>query len=565
MLRELSVQNLATVEDVRIELEPGMLAWTGETGAGKSLLLSALELVLGAKASSQLVRAGKAEARAAAVFEVESPGLRKRVEEILGGSLEDPELILVRRITSHGRGSCHANGMPVTNTVLKRLGACLIDIQGQREGQALLDPDHQRRLVDSYGRHESLLNAYQEARSTHEQLRKRRLKLLASLAERARERDLLEFEQTELTALSPRLGEHDELLSDAHSLSHSESFRLAANEAYSLLYEGKGSAQERLAQVARKLSPLFQAIPALASVAADLDRMTEESRDIARQIRLYADRIERDPHRLEELEERLALYRKLSNRFRCTPDQLEAKQQEVATRLSRIEQDNSDLGGLDAALKGSWRALQTAAEELTSARVKICADLAGSIGGQLKSLSLSEARISILVETSPLGDDSSSPAPPDFGADHVEFLFAPNPGEPPRPLRKIASGGELSRVTLAVRSVLAKVDDLPTLIFDEIDTGVGGRLGAMLGKVLHQLSKDRQVLCITHLPQLACHARHQWVVRKQTRRGQTHTTIRRLDESERVAELAAMMRGEGAKDSTRQEALAMLAEAHAVR
>jgi len=565
VLRELSVQNLATVEDVRIELEPGMLAWTGETGAGKSLLLSALELVLGAKASSQLVRAGKTEARAAAVFELTSPTLRQRVEAILGGKLEDPDLILIRRVSSSGRSQCQANGMPVTNAILKRLGVCLIDIHGQREGQALLEPEHQRRLVDAFGQNEPLLRAYQTARTTHEQLRKRRLKLQNSLEARFRERNLLEFEQSELSTLSPKTGEHDQLIRESHTLAHAETFRQAAKEGYSLLYEAKGSAQERLTQVARRMAPVFQADPELAPLAADLERMADEARDVARQIRAYSDRIDIDPRRLEEIEERLSLYRKFSTRFRCTADELEAKQQEITARLARIEEDDLDLTGLDKALQESWKDLQVASQNLTAARVKVSANLAQSIGGQLSGLSLGNARISIAVEESEFAADPTSPAPPEHGADRLEILFAPNPGEPPRPLRKIASGGELSRVTLAVKSVLAKVDDVPTLIFDEVDTGVGGRLGAVLGRLLNQLAQDRQVLCITHLPQLACHAQHQWIVRKLVRRERSHTTIRKLEESERAAELAAMMRGEGAGDSTRQEALAMLAEAHAVR
>jgi DNA repair protein RecN (Recombination protein N) len=565
VLRELTVQNLATIEDARLELEPGMLVWTGETGAGKSLLLSALGLVLGAKASTDLVRSGKDEARAAAVFELTSQPLRDRVEATLGGPLEDSQLILLRRVGANGRSQSHVNGMPVTNTTLRRLGECLIDIQGQHEGQALLEPEHQLRLVDAYGRLESEVATYREAREAHEALRKRRLALLETAEHRRRERDLLQFELDELVAVSPRSGEFDTLLNEAHRLAHADSFREATRAGYLLLNESEGSAQERLTQAARRIAPAAEVEPELAAVAADLRRLAEETRELARQLYHASERIDDDPRRLEQVEERLALYRKLATRFRCTPDDLEAKRQAVAEQLGRLEQDDTDQAGLHASLVRSWSVLREAAGQLSDARNRVGSGLARAIQAQFKGLNLGQARISVAVEAPELGDDPTSPAPPEHGAERLEILFAPNPGEPPRPLRKIASGGELSRVTLAVKTVLADFDEVPTVIFDEVDSGVGGRLGAVLGRLLKGLARRRQVLCITHLPQLACHARHHWVVRKATRRGRSHTAIHRLEETERVAELAAMLRGETAGESTRREAQAMLAEARAIR
>ncbi len=565
MLRELSVQNLALIEDARVELREGYCAWTGETGAGKSLLLTALGLVLGGKASAELVRDGKDEARAAAVFDLSADDeLRAEVEGILGGPIDDDQLIVTRRIGENGRSSAHANGLPVPVATLKRLAPRLIDVHGQHETQTLLDPDRQRSLLDAYGGLERVVAAYQEARSTHEAIRKRRLALIDAADRRRRERELLEFERDELASAEPKPGEYDDLNREARRLAGAESIREAAAEGFALLYEADRSAQAMIGKVARRLEPLGEAVPELGEAAATLGRLADEAREVAYMLRDLADESGEDPGRLEQLEARLALYRKLSQRFRCEPDGLAARWDEVEDQLATIERDEADLQQLDAPLAEAWAVLREAAEELTEARRKTSQAFAKAVQGHLKDLSLGQAKLQVQVEALPMGDDPTATAPPDGGADRVEIRFAPNPGEPPRPLRKIASGGELSRLTLAIKTVLAGVDRVPTLVFDEIDTGVGGRLGAVLGKKLAALSEHHQLICVTHLPQMASYAMHQWVIRKQTTRGRTRTTIEQLIDHDRIDELAAMLRGDSAAESTKQEALAMLAEAQAV-
>jgi DNA repair protein RecN (Recombination protein N) len=565
VLRELSVQNLALIEDARVDLREGYCAWTGETGAGKSLLLTALGLVLGGKASAELVRDGKDDARAAAVFDLSADAeLRHEVEAILGGPIDDDQLIVTRRIGSNGRSSAHVNGLPVPVATLKRLGPRLIDVHGQHETQTLLDPDRQRSLLDAYGGLERVLAAYQEARSTHEAIRKRRVALIEAADRRRRERELLEFERDELAAADPKPGEYDELNREARRLAGAESIREAAAEGYALLYDADRSAQAMLGKVARRLEPLGEAVPELGEAAATLGRLADEAREVAYMLRDLADETGDNPGRLEQLEARLALYRKLSQRFRCEPDGLAARWDEVEDQLAGIERDEADLQHLDAPLAEAWAALREAAGELTEARRKTSQAFGKAVQGHLKDLSLGQAKLQVQVEALPMGDDPTASAPPEGGADRVEIRFAPNPGEPPRPLRKIASGGELSRLTLAIKTVLAGVDRVPTLVFDEIDTGVGGRLGAVLGKKLAALAEHHQVICVTHLPQMASYAMHQWVIRKQTTRGRTRTTIEELVEHDRVEELAAMLRGDSAAESTKQEALAMLAEAQAV-
>jgi DNA repair protein RecN (Recombination protein N) len=565
VLRELSVQHLALIEDVRVELRDGYCAWTGETGAGKSLLLLGLGLVLGGKASADLVRAGENEARVAAVFEIDQASLRDEVEAILGGPLDDDMLIVTRRVSAQGRSVAHVNGLPVTIGTLQALSDCLVDIRGQSENRALVEPDRQRSLLDAYGHVEPLLAEYQRQRDAHEALRRRRLELIEAAHDRERRRALLQFERDELEAAGPRVSEFDELGREAHRLAHAEQIRDAATEGFDLLYEADHSAQGLLDAVARKLQPLADTIPELADAAANLERLADETREVAYSLRQLGRDWDDDPTRLEEVEARLALYRRLATRYRCTPDELVARQAETEAQLAALDQDDADLQGLEAPLADAWNNLKQAARALSAARAKTCKAFSKAIQGRFKTLGLDGAKLAIDVETHPLGDDPTAPPPPESGIDRVEMLFSPNAGEPPRPLRKIASGGELSRVMLAVTTVLAEADRVPTLVFDEIDSGVGGRLGAVLGRTLAELGRHHQIICVTHLPQVASFARHQWVIRKAVERGRTRTTVTPLDESDRVDELAAMLRGASAAEGTRQEALAMLLEAQAAQ
>lgn len=563
MLRELSVQNLALIEDVHVELDSGFSVWTGETGAGKSLLLAALGLTLGAKAGAELVREGKNEGRASAVFQIVEPTLRPAVEAILNSSIEDQELIIHRRISAQGRGGAYVNGMPVTISTLRALGERLVDLHGQHENQAILQPDRQRELLDAYGGLDDLIATYRAARERHETLRRRKTALVKAVEGRERERALLEFEKEELKAADPRFGEYDELTTEARRLARREQLRSAAADGFMTLYEADRSAQELIARVARRLRSLIDPEAELARAADDLDRLAEEVRDVAHLLRDFERGDDLDPSKIEEIEARLALYRRLSGRFRCAPDELSAKAAEIEAKLDDLERDETDLRELDEPLLKAWKEVRDASIALSAARRSRCAAFANAAQIQLKDLGLVDALLSVEIESAPLSDDPMTSAPSGDGADRIEIVFAANPGEVPRPLRKAASGGELSRVTLAIKTVLAEVDRLPTLIFDEIDAGVGGRLGAVLGRKLAELARTRQVVCVTHLPQLACHAARHWAVRKQTAEGRTRTTIDRLDSEERIAELAAMIRGASAAEGTRREALAMLAEAEA--
>ena len=565
MLRELSVQNLALIEDARIDLRPGYCSWTGETGAGKSLLLTALGLVLGGKASSDLIRTGKDEARAAVAIDLGDPDLRDDLEAILGGAIDDDQLILTRRVATTGRSAAHANGLPVPISTLKALGERLIDIHGQHASRALLDPDHQRHLLDAFGAVESTLAAFRQARDHHKSLLDRRNALIHAAADRERERALLVFESEELLAAAPIVGEHDDLTREAHRLGNAEQVRTAAQSGFALLYESDRSAQGLLEKVARMLAPLSEAVPEFADASADLERIADEAREIAYALRRFGQNWDDDPERLEAVETRLALYRRLATRYRCDPDQLAERLESSTRQLAALETASADLAALDAPIGLAWAEVIRSAAVLTAARQQVCDRFSRAVGGHLKPLGLGDAHFAVDLATHPIADDPGLAAAPEAGFDRIEIQFAPNTGEPARPLRKVASGGELSRVMLAVKLALATADRVPTLVFDEIDTGVGGRLGAAIGRKLAELAEHHQVICVTHLPQVASYADHQWIIRKETNRGRTQTTINPLDESGRVDEIAAMLRGDSATAGTRQEAVLMLAEARVPR
>ena len=565
MLRELSVQNLALIEDARIDLRPGYCSWTGETGAGKSLLLTALGLVLGGKASADLVRDGRDEARAAVAVDLGDPTLRADLEAILGGPVDDDHLILTRRVAASGRTSAHANGLPVPIATLRALGERLIDIHGQHESRALLDPDRQRHLLDAFGGAEPALASYKKARTAHAGLLDRRRALVRDAEARERERALLTFEAEELAAAAPRTGEHDDLAREAHRLANAEQVRTAAQSGYAVLYESDRSAQGLLEKIARSLAPLADAVPEFADAGADLERLADEVREIAYALRRFGQAWDDDPERLEEVETRLATYRRLAGRYRCTPDELAARLDATIGKLAALDIAAADLAALDAPLAAAWDEVQQAGKALTAARRKASQGFARAVQAHLKALGLGEARLTVDLATADPAADPGAGHAPEAGFDRVEVLFAPNVGEPAKPLRKAASGGELSRVMLAVKTALAAADRVPTLVFDEIDTGVGGRLGAGIGRKLAELAQHHQVICVTHLPQVASYADHQWIIRKRTEAGRTRTTIEPLDEPGRVAEIAAMLRGDSATDGTRQEAVLMLAEARVAR
>jgi DNA repair protein RecN (Recombination protein N) len=558
MLRELAVQNLALIEDVRVELQGGFCAWTGETGAGKSLLLGALGLLLGERGSVDLIRAGTDEVRVTGRFELDSDALRSEVAELLGGPAEEDEVILSRRFSRSGRSHAYVNDQPAAVGTLRQLGNLLVDVHGQRESESLLQPAFQMDLLDAYGRLDRPRQAYLDLADQVRGLRRRLNELLAQRERRQRELSLLRFEREELDSAAPFAGELADLGRERERLGHARNLQEFATSGYARLYEADGSVVEQLG----KLYKEGQAWAALDSELADVVRRMEglqiDVQDIARILDKLGQRWEADPERLAAVEQRVQMLKHLESKYRKTIDELIVYRSGLDEQEAKLQRDEDDLETIERDLSDAFVRLRAAATELSKGRAKVARRLAVETQKQLAELGMGDARLTADLRPVPLGDDILSAEVPARGADQLELMLAANPGESALPLRKVASGGELSRTMLALKTVLAGHDRPGTLVFDEIDANVGGRLGDVLGQKLAALGRAHQVICVTHLPQVASYASSHWTVRKAKRGGRTVTQVTILEGPDRLEELASMLRGEARGETTRKEAAAML-------
>jgi DNA repair protein RecN (Recombination protein N) len=567
MLRELAVQNLALIEDVRVELHPGFCAWTGETGAGKSLLLGALGLLLGERGNADLIRTGADELRVTGRFELTRPEQRAAAAEILQSTLEDADLILTRRLGRSGRSSALVNDMPVAVATLKRIGEMLVDVHGQRESYSLLQPSYQLELLDAFGRLGDLRKKYDIAADTVRALRRKFKELSDARANRQRELSLVRFEREELDNAKLQPNELPALSKERDTLVHAQSLALFTGTVAARLTDDDGAVDEVLGRLLKEAAKWANLDPKLLEVSKRLESLRPEIQDLADTCRDLAERFEADPDRLEEVEKRLAFLKKLQSRYGKTPDELIEYRATLDAKEKSLQQQEDDLAGIDGELKTAWAELRKAAGTLSTARAKVAKKLAADAQKHLVDLQMSKAKLDASIEVLALPDDPMAGDVPTHGIDQLDLLLTANPGEPARPLRKVASGGEMSRTMLALKTVLSAHDPVRTLVvFDEIDSNVGGRIGDVMGQKLAALGRSHQVLCVTHLPQVASYAQHQWTIRKTTTAKRTATTITALTTEEaRVEELAMMLRGESRSETTRKEAAEMLKAAEKQR
>jgi len=558
MLRELSVQNLALIEDVRVELQAGFCAWTGETGAGKSLLLGALGLLLGERGSAELLRTGADELRVTGRFDLETPELRREVETALNVPLEENEVILTRRLTRAGRSHAYVNDQPAAVSTLRQVGGLLVDVHGQRENESLLRPAYQLQLLDAFGGLEEPRRAYLQQAEKVRELRRRFAALSAARQQRQRELALIRFEREELDQAALEPGELAEKARERERLAHAQNLQTFAEQAAAQLYDDEGSVVERLGRLHREAQTWAALDPGLEEVVRRLEETQSEVQDVTRTLRKLAQHWEADPEKLEEVEQRLQFLKRLETKYRRGVDDLIVYRVGLDEQETRLQKDEDDLGGIQTELAAEYTKLRTAAAELSKQRKKAAKRLATATQKELADLGMAEARLDAVLEPLPLGDDPTAAEVHAWGAEQLELTLAANPGEPAWPLRKVASGGELSRTMLAIKTVLAGHDRIGTLVFDEIDANVGGRLGDVLGQKLAALGRTHQVVCVTHLPQVASYARWHWTIRKTRRGGRTLTQIQTLQDDDRLEELASMMRGASRGETTRQEAAAML-------
>lgn len=560
MLRELAVQNLAVIEDVRVELRPGFCAWTGETGAGKSLLLGALGLLLGDRGSAELIRTGADELRVTGRFEFAKPDQRAAAEAILNDTLPDDELVITRRLARSGRSTALVNEQPVAVTTLRKLGEILVDVHGQRESYSLLQPAYQLELLDAFGKLTDLRQKYVAAAERVRDLRRRHRALAEARQARQRELALVRFERDELDAANLEAGELPELQKEREKLVHAQSLAAFTATVAARLYDDEGSVVETLGRLLKEAHHWAGLDKKLAEVAARLDALRPEVQDLAETCRDLSERFEADPERLDEIERRVQSLKKLEAKYGRPADELIAYRDSLGAKEADLRKQEDDLSGVEAELRPAFAELKAAADLLSKQRAKVAKKLVGEAQRHLADLQMAKAKLDAILESHPLGADPLAGDVPAFGIDQLEIMLTANPGEPARPLRKVASGGELSRTMLALKTVLAAHDPVRTLVvFDEIDANVGGRLGDVLGQKLAGLGATHQVLCVTHLPQVASYAASHWTIRKQSAGKRTATTIMPLEtDAGRVEELALMLRGESRSDTTRKEAAEML-------
>ena len=552
MLRELSIHDFALVKSLNLEFGEGMTVLTGETGAGKSILLGALGLVLGDRADSGVVRHGCARAEINARFQIDSEAIRDWLRE---QELDDDEgeCLLRRTIGSDGRSRGYINGRPTPIQLLRELGDQLVDLHGQHAHQSLLKAAIQRQLVDDYAGHGQLLSETEQAYQHWKALNGSYEQLRQASQERESRIDFLRFQVQELEALELSTDELAGLDEEHARLANSHKLQEGAQQAiYRLENDDNPTVINLLEQALRELQELQGIDPALASATELLEGATIQSREALSEIRHYVDSVEHDPQRLEAIEQRLGDIHNLARKHHCDPEQLTETLQAMGTELAELESAEERLEGMQEAIQQALDSYFKLAAKLTASRQKAAKALGERVTDNMQTLGMKGGLFQVALEA----QEAGTPAP--HGMERISFMVSANPGQPLRPLNKVASGGELSRISLAIQVIAAGERLIPTQIFDEVDVGVGGGVAEMVGRQLHELARSRQVFCITHQPQVASQGRQHYQISKTTKGNETWTEVEILDEDARVDEVARMLGGMTITEQTRSHAREML-------
>jgi DNA repair protein RecN (Recombination protein N) len=555
MLSLLRVKNYAVIDEVELELAPGFSVLTGETGAGKSILVDALGLVLGDRADAGAVRQGAERAEVSAVFDC--PAGHASLAWLRDHGLDDGDSCTLRRtISAEGRSRAFVNGQPVTLQDLKSLGGLLIDIHGQHEHQSLLEGASQRALLDAHGKLEDqaarVANAYRDWQELAAALETRR----NSSADRAAQLELLRFQAGELEALGLTPAEPAELRAERDRLANTDRLIGGVGTALDALTESdEGTAYSAVVRARQELGRLVEHDPELAAPSERLAGIEIELREIESTLSRYRDRIEADPARLEWLESRLARIRSLCRRHGVGDDELPAVLGALEARIEELEGGEESLEELAAKVAKAEQAYFDAAANLSTSRAKAAKTLGRAATAQLAELGMPHGELNAELQPKPRDRADAS------GMERIEFQVRLNPGQPFGPLQRVASGGELSRISLAIEVVRSGASPVPAFVFDEVDAGVGGRVAEIVGRRLRQLGESRQVLCVTHLPQVASQGQQHYRVVKLTDGKTSRTTVRRLSAEERVEELSRMLGGVEITERARAHAAEMIERA----
>ena len=565
MLTTLRIKNLALVEDLTLELQSGYNVITGETGAGKSIILGAINLVLGERADRSLIRSGAESCSVEAVFDVKN--LRAPLKDWLQESgleaCEEYQLVVKRTFTATGTNRQFINGSPTTLAMLSSLGEWLVDMHGPHDHQSLLHPAKQLAILDAFGRLEDERKAFGELVHRRAGLEAAKAALVVDEKTYAQQIDLLRFQVQEIIAARLQPGEDALVEQEFLRASNAAKLLQLSQDAMGALSESDDSLLMQSGAIGRLLAEL-QRVDAGAAHLTELHAQAGEMlRDLQAELSRYADKVELDPARFAELEERLNLLHSLKRKYGGSITEVIAFGEEAQQKLASLESRDAELLRINAEMQKLDGEILVAGKKLSSARKKVIAPLAKAVSRQLEDLGFKQGRFDIQQEADMAGlapgenrIDTQRPRLSAAGFDVVEFQFAPNLGEPAKALRAIASSGEMARVMLALKTVLAAEDEIPVLVFDEVDANIGGETANVVGQKMRQIAAKRQVLCITHLPQVAATADAHYVVTKLVKNGRTISEITRLDNKFRITELARMLGGQS--DAARKHAEALL-------
>lgn len=555
MLRELHIQNLAVIADARIELSAGLNCFTGATGAGKSLVIGAVSVLLGLRGAGEMLRRGADEGRVSGVFELADADLKSQIEQICDFKFEADasDLLLTRRLFTSGRTSVSLNGSPITLAMLKQVGDLLVDVHGQHDHQYLLKPSNQLDVIDQFAGAVGVRKLYQENYQKLEAARSRLEELGKGKTLREQQLEFYKFQAGELDAAELDAAEFEALGARSQVLENAESIKAETGEAYTSVYDAEGSIVDQLKSVVATLEDNARLDATLTPVADAVREAMLALENAGYDLGRYVDKLEVDPEEMGEVTARLNAINKVLNKYGGTVDAAMEYRAAIGSQIDELERATTDLSGLKKSLEPLAAAVKQHGAELSKLRNGAAAKLGPMIEGELAELGMEKAKFSIDVQ--PATDATAS------GCDAVEFIAQTNPGLAPQPLRKIASGGELSRIMLALKGVLAAGDRVSVLVFDEIDSNVGGRLGSIIGNKLRSLATHHQVLCITHLPQIASYGDRHLTVRKEVHEGLTSTKVRPMTGAERLEEIAEMIGGERITETTRAQARELLESA----
>ncbi len=548
MLRRLFIRDFVIVDRLELDFAAGFGALTGETGAGKSILVDALSLVLGERAEASVVRNGCERAEIAGEFDAPAGGAL--ASWLRANDFEADESLLLRRVVdAGGRSRAYLNGMPATVGQLREAAAFLADIHGQHAHLSLLRPEAQRRLVDATAGQLDTAKAVATLFHEWRQLHDARLHAARDAEAALRERDLLEFQVRELETLAFDPDAWAEENSEHRRLSHAVTLIEGVEAALALLDESDAAAGSLVGTAASKLGHLVDHDPALQEPVELLDGARIQLSEAVHALSRYRERLDVDPQRLSQLDARIEAVMGAARKHRVAPEELSDTLARLRTRLEELRL-SADPEALAAREAEALEAFKAQAKKLSAARRKAAADLGRAVSDAMQQLAMAGGRFEIALE--PLAEPAA------YGMENVEFLVSANAGQPPRPLAKVASGGELSRIGLAIQVIASSAGEAPTLVFDEVDVGIGGGVAEIVGKLLRQLGRERQVLCVTHLPQVAAQADWQWSIAKETDAGETLSRVTPLDAQGRVDEIARMLGGMRITATTREHAREML-------